>query len=124
VDDHPDSAQIACMLLAIFGHDCRPALTGAEALDEAERFDPEIVILDLDLPDINGYEVARTLRARLQGRPVHIAALTGWGQRENRVKAFAAGFDQFLVKPVDATKLRQVVADAERAIYLMSNLAS
>ena len=124
VDDHPDSAQIACMLLAIFGHECRPALTGSAALDEAARFEPDIVILDIDLPDINGYDVARALRARMRGRPPYIAALTGWGQREDRVKAFAAGFDQFMVKPVDAANLRQVVANAEQAAYLMSHLAN
>ncbi|MBS1120171.1 MAG: histidine kinase [Deltaproteobacteria bacterium] len=111
VDDYPDSAEIACTLLGILGHDTRLATCGREAIEEATQFDPDIVILDIGLPDITGYDVARTLRAR--GRPMHLTALTGWGQAADRMRAFAAGFDQFVLKPTDAAKLRAIVQIAE-----------
>jgi DNA-binding response OmpR family regulator len=113
VDDYPDAADIACLLLEMFGHECRMALTGRDALDEAGRFDPHIVILDIGLPDISGYEVARTLRTRAAGRPLHIAAVTGWGQPTDRVRAFAAGADQHILKPTDAAKLKTILDAAK-----------
>jgi DNA-binding response OmpR family regulator len=113
VDDYPDSAEIACTLLGILGHESRLATSGRAAIEEAARFEPDIVILDIGLPDVSGYEVARTLRARATGRPMHLTALTGWGQAADRMRAFAAGFDQFVLKPTDAAKLRAIVRTAE-----------
>jgi len=109
VDDYPDSAETASMLLAIYGHECRTAITGQGALEEAAAFDPHIVILDIGLPDMSGYEVARALRARAAGRPLYLAAVTGWGQPEDRVQAFAAGFDQHILKPTNAAKILQIL---------------
>jgi CheY-like chemotaxis protein len=109
VDDYPDSAETASMLLALYGHECRTAVTGRGALDEAAAFDPDIVILDIGLPDISGYEVARALRARAAGRPLYLAAVTGWGQPEDRVQALAAGFDQHILKPTNAAKILQIL---------------
>lgn len=114
VDDYPDAADIACMLLTMHGHECRSVTTGQGALDEAARFDPDIVILDIGLPDISGYDVARELRRRA-GRAIYIAAVTGWGQPADRLRAFAAGFDQHVLKPTDAVKLRSIVAAAQAA---------
>src|SRR5687768_2968893 len=111
VDDYPDAAEIACILLEILGHDCRSVMTGAAALEEAARFDPDIVILDIGLPDISGYDVARQLRAR-GGRRMYLAAVTGWGQHADRALAFAAGFDQHVLKPTDAAKLEMIIAGA------------
>src|ERR1043166_6001432 len=93
VDDHPDSAEASCLLLAALGHACCPATTGTQALAEAENFRPDVVICDIGLPDITGYEVARTLRTR-HGSLLYLAALTGWDQPADRARALAAGFDQ------------------------------
>ncbi len=114
VDDYPDAAEVASMLLTIYGHECRIAHCGHEALRVADEFDPQIVVLDISLPDVSGYDVARELRRRWGGRPLHLAAVTGWGQPKDRARAFDAGFDQHLVKPTDAAKLKSIIQLAER----------
>lgn len=114
VDDYPDSADAASLLLMLHGHDCRTATTGQGALDEAATFDPDVVILDIGLPDITGYEVARALRAREHGRPLYLAAVTGAGLPEDRAKAFAAGFDYHITKPADLKKLSLIVKLADQ----------
>lgn len=113
VDDYPDAAEATCMLFTRLGHQCRCAINGEHALDEARAFLPDIVILDIGLPDLSGYEVARTLRQR-QGSAVYLAALTGWGQPEDRRHAIDAGFDQHIVKPATAQVLCELIAAAER----------
>ena len=115
VDDYPDSAEISAMLLELFGHECRTATTGQEALAHAATFDPDIVILDIGLPDISGYEVARTLRAQPRDRPLYLAAVTGWGQPEDRVRALAAGFDLHVLKPTDGAKIQNILSLAIEA---------
>jgi DNA-binding response OmpR family regulator len=114
VDDFPDAAETACVVFALMGYECRVAFKGFEALSVALAFDPDIVILDIGLPDISGYEVARVLRKR--SHRMHIVALTGWGAIEDRVRAFAAGFDQHVTKPADGGKLRDIVRNAERRL--------
>ena len=109
VDDYPDAAEIACLYIRMLGHECRAACTGTQALEEAAVFDPDIVILDIGLPDISGYDVARTLRRRAGNRPLHLAAVTGWGQSSDRVRAFEAGFDQHILKPADSAKLKSIL---------------
>ena len=109
VDDYPDSADAASLLLMLYGHECRTATTGQGALEQATTFDPDIVILDIGLPDITGYEVARTLRARARARPLYLAAVTGSGLPDARAQAFAAGFDSHITKPADLTKLSLIV---------------
>ena len=113
VDDYPDAAEATCMLFTRLGHLCRCAISGEHALDEARTFLPDIVILDIGLPDLNGYEVARTLRQR-HGLGVYLAALTGWGQPEDRRRAIDAGFDQHIVKPATARVLCELIDAAER----------
>ena len=112
VDDYPDSAASAAMLLSLFGCDCRIAQTGEQALAEAAAFDPEVVLLDIGLPDINGYEVARVLRERQGSCPLFLAAVTGWGQPQDRVRALAAGFDLHVLKPTDAATIKQILQRA------------
>ena len=109
VDDHPDSADASCLLLSALGHECRPAVTGENALAEVERFHPDVVICDIGLPDISGYDIARTLRSR-HGSALYLAALTGWDQPAARARALAAGFDEHLIKPASARALRAVMA--------------
>src|ERR1044071_9024369 len=106
VDDFPDAAEAACMLLTLLGQDCSFATCGEDALRKASTFDPDIAILDIGLPDLSGFEVARLLRQRSQ-RALFVAALTGWGQAEDRIKALAAGFDHHVLKPADRAKLVQ-----------------
>ncbi len=103
------------MLLTIYGHECRAAHSGQQALECANEFSPDVVILDIGMPDISGYDVARELRERAsaQGRRLHLVALTGWGQPADRTRAFDAGFDQHVVKPADAVKLKQIIRIAE-----------
>jgi DNA-binding response OmpR family regulator len=112
VDDFPDAAEVACMLLTLFGHDCRFATCGEDALREALTFDPEVAILDIGLPDLSGFEVARRLRQRT-GHALFVAALTGWGQAEDRIKALAAGFDHHVLKPADQEKLLHILQLAD-----------
>src|SRR5262245_21574319 len=113
VDDYPDAAEATCMLFTRLGHCCRQAISGNGALNEAETFHPDVVLLDIGLPDLSGYEVARVLR-QLHGRELYLAALTGWGQPEDRARAIGAGFDQHILKPATAQVLRELIVAAER----------
>jgi len=105
VDDNIDVADTHAMLLAEEGCEVRTAYSGAAAVQEAERFRPELVLLDIGLPDASGYEVCQQLRAAEWSRGIAIVAVTGWGQEPDRARSAAAGFDQHLVKPVDPTVL-------------------
>jgi DNA-binding response OmpR family regulator len=112
VDDHPDSAETTCMLLRALGHDCVMALTGREGLALAARHRPDIALLDIGLPDVSGYELARQLRAD-RGRTVFLAAITGWGEPEDRMLALEAGFDRHVMKPASGKILREILDVAE-----------
>ncbi|MGE0869228.1 MAG: response regulator [Kofleriaceae bacterium] len=114
VDDYPGVAEISCVMLRILGHDAIPATSGVEALARARDFEPDIVILDIGLPDRNGYDVARALRAAPRGNALHIAVLTGWNQPEDRNHASSAGVDQHFVKPACTAKFQQIL-DAGKA---------
>lgn len=114
VDDYPDAADITCALLSMLGHTCRSASNGKDAIAAAREFHPDIAILDIGLPDISGYEVATALRKSAE-RPLYLAALTGWGQPADRVRALEAGFDHHVLKPADTEKLRAIIHLAERA---------
>lgn len=109
VDDYPEAADTACILLSLLGHECRAVTCGKDALAELNRFEPDVAILDIGLPDLSGYELARELRRRLDGKPLFIAAVTGWGQPQDRAKALAAGFDHHVLKPADQRKLMAIM---------------
>lgn len=108
IDDHADTAELLATMVSCLGHDTRCAHSGAEALELARDFDPHLVLLDLQLPDVLGYELVNELRAR----PRYIAAVTCWGRDEDRLRSFRAGLDQHVVKPLDLPKLRQLLASA------------
>ncbi|HVL59284.1 MAG TPA: ATP-binding protein, partial [Burkholderiaceae bacterium] len=108
VDDNADAAATLDMLLKALGHEARIARDGAEALAAFEAFRPDIVLLDIGLPGISGYEVARRLRRR--GSTARIIAVTGWGQPKDREESAQAGIDLHLVKPIDAEQLQRVLA--------------
>ena len=113
VEDDPDSAEVICAILGELGHDCRAVSSGGAAVHEAVAFDPDIAIVDIGLPDLSGYEVARALRALERAHGLHLAALTGWGRPEDRRRATAAGFDQHVVKPTGVAALQHLVAVAD-----------
>jgi PAS domain S-box-containing protein len=106
VDDQPDAARSLARLLRFWGHETRTAHDGPSALAEADAHRPEVVLLDVGLPGMDGHEVARRLRA-LGGEGLRIVALTGFGQEEDRHRAQESGFDLYLVKPVDPDDLRR-----------------
>jgi PAS domain S-box-containing protein len=98
VDDNRDAADTLCMLLTAAGAQARVGRDGPEAIAIIESYNPTTVLLDIGMPGMNGYEVAREIRKRYQ-RPIVLVALTGWGQHHDRQRAFAAGFDHHVVKP-------------------------
>jgi CheY-like chemotaxis protein/anti-sigma regulatory factor (Ser/Thr protein kinase) len=109
VDDNADVAQTLAMLLQVFGHDVRIATSGMEALRETEQFRPDVTVLDIGMPDLDGYEVARRLRATSWGREMSLFAATGWGQEKDKALAREAGFDAHLTKPLEAAKLQALI---------------
>jgi PAS domain S-box-containing protein len=109
VEDNPDSADTMAELLRSSGNFVRTVNEGSTALDAIESFDPHIVLLDIGLPDMNGYEVCRAIRQSGVRRQPVIVALTGWGQEEDRKKSSEAGFDYHLVKPITFQNLLEVV---------------
>jgi CheY-like chemotaxis protein/nitrogen-specific signal transduction histidine kinase len=109
VDDNQDSAESLALFLRLQGHDTRTAHDGVAALEVEREFEPRIVLLDIGLPRLNGYDTAREIRAR-RGRTVTIVAMTGWSQAEHRRRTMEAGFDRHLVKPVDPVVLRELLA--------------
>jgi PAS domain S-box-containing protein len=115
VDDNEDAARTLADLLAADGHDVQVALSGTSALDQALARPPDIVVLDLGLPDLDGVEVARRLRAQAVTRHAVLVAVTGWGQEADRARTAAAGFDVHLVKPVDPLLLQQAVRSTSPA---------
>jgi CheY-like chemotaxis protein len=110
VDDNEDSAESLAMLLEISDHDTRSAYDGEQALRIAEEFRPHVVLLDIGLPKLNGYEVCRRIRQEPWGKDILMVALTGWGQNDDRRKSREAGFDAHLVKPVGHESLMEVLS--------------
>ena len=110
VDDNVDSAESLTMLLEVSGHETHTAHDGLEAVAAAERFRPEVVLLDIGLPSLNGYDAARRIREQPWGKDMVLIALTGWGQEADRRKSKDAGFDQHMVKPVDLDALMRLLA--------------
>jgi len=107
VDDNTDSARSLAMLQTRYGHEARPAFTGLEALSAAAEFLPEVVLLDIGLPGMDGFEVARQIRAMPALADTLLIAMTGYASAEDRAQCHAAGFDGHLVKPVDLAILRE-----------------
>jgi PAS domain S-box-containing protein len=109
VDDNRDAADSIGLLLGMSGHECDVAYDGRQALEAWRNFRPDVVLLDIGLPGLDGYQVIRSLReSGYRGRAI---AVSGYGQPEDRVKATAAGFDAHLVKPVDAQTLEHAIAE-------------
>jgi CheY-like chemotaxis protein len=110
VDDNEDGAESLAALLRSEGHEVRTALDGPTALALCEEFCPEVVVLDIGLPHMNGYEVARRIRLEQGLKDVHLVALTGYGQQEDRLRGAEAGFDHYLVKPARTEDLLELIS--------------
>ena len=115
VDDNRDAADSLALLLRLQGHEVRVAHDGPAALEMVNGYRPALVFLDIGMPGMDGYEVARRLRQQPGLENVRLAALTGWGQQEDRRRTAEAGFDHHLVKPVEPKALEGLLADLKRA---------
>jgi PAS domain S-box-containing protein len=109
-DDNADAAESLSVLLTMYGHDTRVAHDGESALRAAEEFHPDVVFLDIGMPNLDGHETARRMRAQPWGKSLIIVALTGWGQAEDRRRSKEAGFDHHLVKPADPDMVSKMIA--------------
>ena len=116
VDDNAETAQSMSLMLGLWGHEVRVTYEGEMALDEARREPPEVVLLDIGMPGLDGYEVARRLRGQEGGGAPVLIALTGYGEEEDRRRAREAGFEYHLVKPVEPDELRKMLALAESLV--------
>jgi two-component system CheB/CheR fusion protein len=114
VEDHPDACDGLCIALSLKGHHVRAARTGRDAIEETRVQPPEIALVDIGLPDIDGYEVGRIIRNQPGGDGVYLVALTGLSAPADVDNALRAGFDSYIVKPVDPEKLVEVIAHAHR----------
>ena len=115
VDDNRDAADSACMLLGLLGAETSVAYDGAQGLERIGAWRPDVVLLDLGMPGLDGYEIARRVRAGEGGHPdVTLIALTGWGQQQDRQRTRESGFDHHLVKPVDPQALEAVLGSLPR----------
>jgi len=110
VDDLKDSADALALMLEMDGHEVRTAYDGAEAARAALEFQAEVVLLDIGMPILNGYDAARRIREQCGSQEVVLIAITGWGHEENRRRTKEAGFDLHLVKPVEPALLRRAMA--------------
>jgi CheY-like chemotaxis protein len=113
-DDNVDSANSLGMLLKIIGHDVRTARDGNEALTVAADFRPDVMLLDIGMPGMDGYELARRVREQPWGKSAMLIAVTGWGQDQDRQRSREAGFDQHLVKPVELEALEKLLGAPKR----------
>jgi CheY-like chemotaxis protein len=111
VDDNVDAADSLAALLSLQGHEVRVARSGPAALEMVSDYRPDLVFLDIGMPGMDGYEVARRMRQVPGLAKVRLVALTGWGQHEDRRRSAQAGFDEHLVKPVEAKVLEKLLAD-------------
>lgn len=110
VDDNHDSALSLAMMLSIMGHDTRTAHDGESAVSTAETFLPDVILLDIGLPKLNGYEVAQRIREASWGASMYLIAVTGWGQDEDRQRSSEVGLNLHMVKPVEPSALEKVLA--------------
>jgi|SRR5215813_5748427 len=111
VDDHAPSAEMVAEILALEGYEVRIAHSASEAMDEALQFAPRVAILDIGLPDEDGFEVARNIKARGELQQIRLIALSGYGQWQYPRRAHEAGFERYLVKPVDLDELLALVRE-------------
>ena len=108
VDDNEDAANSLATLLEVMGYEVRTAYDGPEAIEAADEFKPAVALLDIGLPRLSGYEIARHVRGK-RGNDVLLVAITGWGQEDDRRRAKEAGFDHHFTKPADFEVLLELI---------------
>jgi CheY-like chemotaxis protein len=113
VDDNLDSANTLALLLKLAGNQTATAHDGEAAVAHADAFKPDVILLDIGLPKLNGYDACRAIRQQPRGKEIMIIALTGWGQDEDRRKSQEAGFDAHLIKPVDHQELARLLQERQ-----------
>ena len=109
VDDNEESAETMALLLGLKGNHVEKARDGFEALEAVHRFDPHVVLLDISLPKMDGYQVCEAIRSKESASKTIMIALTGWGEEGDRLKSMQAGFDDHLVKPVSVDDVMEVL---------------
>ena len=109
VDDIKDVADTCSMLIELAGHEVRAAYTGARALEIGEVLRPEVILSDISLPDIDGYELAQRVRATDWGRDAVLVAITGWGEEDRKGRSLEAGFSHHLTKPIDPETIESLL---------------
>jgi CheY-like chemotaxis protein len=114
-DDNRDVVESFQIMLRILGHEVQTALDGEEAIEKAEQFRPDVIVLDVGMPMLDGYETASRIRQRPWSRDVVLIAVTGWGNDKDKLKSAAAGFDVHLVKPVDATTILEALEQVDQS---------
>lgn len=110
-DDNPDAACALAMLLEIDGHEVQTAADGLEAVQRAIDFKPEVILMDIGMPKLDGLEASRRIRALPNGRDVRIIALTGWSRDAQKDRAGDAGIDRYVVKPIDPGALKSILEE-------------
>jgi CheY-like chemotaxis protein len=115
VDDNRDSAESTAIMLRLLGNEVITAHDGIEAVAAAEKFRPRVILMDVGMPRLNGYEATSRIREQPWGREAIIVALTGWGQEGDRALSKAAGCDSHLVKPVKLSDLERLLEELEGA---------
>jgi CheY-like chemotaxis protein len=122
VDDLPDNAASLTVLLRRLGHRVETAFSGLDALALAAQFRPQIMLLDIGMPDLDGFEVCRRVRKQDWGKGIFVVALSGWGQESDRRNASEAGFNAHLVKPLDFALLESLLVDLDaKLVDLQAN---
>ena len=109
IDDVQDTAEAVAILLTTLGHEAKPVSDPRQALEVARDFRPAMVLLDIGMPHINGYQLCPLLRRALEPAAVQIVAVTAWGSKTDRAHSRAAGFDAHLVKPIDTALLEAMI---------------
>ena len=109
VDDHPDTTEVLGVMFQVLGYETRGELRGRDALRAAREFEPDLILLDIGLPDLSGYEVVNALRDDARTRERFIVAVTGWGRPQDVLHAKQAGFDAHFVKPLDLAMIRKIL---------------
>jgi len=116
IEDNDDGREMLRTMLELHGHEVRAASTGVEGITEARRWRADVVLLDVGLPDLDGYEVARRLRAERETAHSKLVAITGYGQSEDEQRAYRAGIDVHVTKPVEPKELLRILADVTRRV--------
>jgi CheY-like chemotaxis protein len=116
IDDNRDAADMLALLVESLGGSARAAYDAPSGLSLIETFAPDVVLLDIGMASVDGYETCRRIRARQRG-PITVVAVTGWGQDADKQRARDAGFDAHLTKPVDLSRIRELLASSQSRVW-------